>query len=502
MKVVMQSNTFKKLLTGLSFLFIFSISLSAQEGDAINGKKLFNVNCAACHKLDKKVIGPALKGISEKRENAWLQSWIKDNNALRASGDQDAIDLFNEYNGMPMTAYPQLSEQDINDILAYTDDKPAVAETATATTQTVDPKVAVGKKIFQANCAACHKLDKKLIGPALGNMADRRDDAWLKSWIKDNNALRASGDQEAIDIFKEYNGMPMTAFPQLSDEDLDAIIAYTTAGDVKKVATTQVGETDNIAKPRGSTAWMSYLVIFVLLLVVIWIYIASNNTFLKIVATVFVLLTGTYVLFDTLMDIGIDQDYQPIQPIAFSHTIHAGDNKIDCEYCHSSAKNSKTSGIPSVNVCMNCHKSISEYTGPTTSDKDKAFYDAEIHKIYDAIGWDADKLAYKENYEQKPIKWVRIHNLPDFVYYNHSQHVTVAGLKCQKCHGPVETMDEVYQFSPLTMGWCLDCHKETNVDLKGNEYYAKIHEELAKKFGVEKVTIAQLGGKECGKCHY
>ncbi len=502
MKVVMQSNTFKKLLTGLSFLFIFSISLSAQEGDATNGKKLFNANCAACHKLDKKVIGPALKGISEKRENAWLQSWIKDNNALRASGDQDAIDLFEEYNGMPMMAYPQLSEQDINDILAYTDDKPAVAETAIATAQVVDPKVAIGKKLFQTNCAACHKLDKKLIGPALGGMADKREDAWLKSWIKDNNALRADGDQDAIDIFNEYNGMPMTTFPQLSDEDLDAIIAYTTVGDVKKVVATDVASTDNIATPKSSTAWMSYVVIFVLLLLVIWIYVASNNGFLKIMATIFVLLLGNYVLFDSLMDIGIDQDYQPIQPIAFSHTIHAGDNKIDCEYCHSSAKNSRTSGIPSVNVCMNCHKSISEYTGPVTSDKDKAFYDAEIQKIYDAIGWDSEELKYIEGYEQKPIKWVKVHNLPDFVYYNHSQHVTVAGLKCQKCHGPVEEMDEVYQYSSLTMGWCLDCHKETNVDLKGNEYYAKIHKELAKKFGVDKVTIAQLGGKECGKCHY
>jgi hypothetical protein len=137
-----------------------------------------------------------------------------------------------------------------------------------------------------------------------------------------------------------------------------------------------------------------------------------------------------------------------------------------------------------------------------TSENDKAFYDAEIQKIYDAIGWDSEKLAYKENYEQKPIKWVRIHNLPDFAYFNHAQHVTAGGVACQKCHGPVEEMDEVYQFSPLTMGWCITCHKETAVDLKGNDYYAKIHEELATKYGVESVTIAQLGGKECGKCHY
>ena len=100
------------------------------------------------------------------------------------------------------------------------------------------------------------------------------------------------------------------------------------------------------------------------------------------------------------------------------------------------------------------------------------------------------------------MKWVRIHNLPDLVYYNHAQHVTVGGIKCQKCHGPVEEMDEMYQYSPLTMGWCINCHRETNVDLKGNEYYAKIHDQLAKQYGVEKVTIAQLGGLECGKCHY
>ncbi|MCF6297827.1 MAG: c-type cytochrome, partial [Flavobacteriaceae bacterium] len=456
MNIVTPNFLLKRLISSLLLLFVFSFNLIAQEGDAVNGKKLFNTNCAACHKLDKKLIGPPLKGMSERRSNEWLQAWIKDNNALRASGDQDAIDIFKEYNGMPMVAYPQFSEQDINDIIAYTDDKPVEKKDIAATTQTVDPKVAIGKKLFNANCAACHKLDKKLIGPPLGNMAENRSHEWLVSWIKDNNALRASGDQDAIDIFNEYNGMPMNAFPQLSDDDIAAIIAYTTAGDVKK---TPVAGADNIDEElvgsKTSSAWMSYVVIFVILLFVIWVFLKSNNGFLKIFSTIVLLLITTYVLFSALMGIGIDQDYQPIQPIAFSHKIHAGDNKIDCQYCHSSAKHSKTSGIPSVNVCMNCHKSISEYNGPVTSEFSKEFYDGEIQKIYNAIGWDSEKLAYIENYEEKPIKWVRVHNLPDFVYYNHSQHVTVAGLKCQKCHGPVETMDEVYQFSPLTMDWCL-----------------------------------------------
>ncbi len=500
MKVLLQSNSLKKILASLSFLFLFSINLSAQEGDYANGKKLFNANCAACHKLDKKLIGPALGGVTDRRENEWLQAWIKDNNALRASGDQDAIDIFNEYNGMVMTAYPQLSEQDINDILVYTNGEPEEAPATAAVTQEVDPKVAAGKKLYQVHCASCHKLDKKLIGPALGNVADRRSMEWLKAWIKDNNALRASGDQDAIDIFNEYNGMPMTAFPQLSDEDIEAIIAYTSVGDVAPVAAA-AGE-EVIAQPRHPIPWMTYVVILAIAGLVAWIYFVSNNGFLKISATIFVLILVGYIGLNALMDLGIDQDYQPIQPIAFSHKIHAGDNKIDCQYCHSTAKHSKHSGIPSVNVCMNCHKSIAEYNGPVTSERDKEFYDAEIQKIYDAIGWDPENLTYIEGYEEKPIQWVRIHNLPDFAYFNHAQHVTAGGIACQKCHGPVEEMEDMYQYSPLTMGWCIQCHRETSVDLKGNDYYAKIHAQLADKYGVEKVTIAQIGGLECGKCHY
>jgi mono/diheme cytochrome c family protein len=366
-------------------------------------------------------------------------------------------------------------------------------------------QVRKGKKIFNANCASCHKLEGKLIGPELGKVEDRRANDWLKSWIRDNAALRASGDGDAIAIFKEYNGSVMTAFPQLSDGDIDAILAYTTHGDIDKKVIASDGE--DLVKEEPSTAWMSYIVLAVLGLLVLWIYLKSDNQFLKVVSTILLLLTVGYLGYGALMSVGLDQGYQPIQPIAFSHKIHAGENKVDCQYCHSSAKHSKHSGIPSLNVCMNCHKSIAEVAETTKVEAGdvtlgKAELDLEIQKLYDAIGWDKDKFDYKENYEQKPVKWIRIHNLPDFAYFNHSQHVTAGGLKCQQCHGPVEEMDELYQYSPLTMGWCINCHRETEIDLKGNEYYAKIHEELSKKYGVEKVTVAQMGGLECGKCHY
>lgn len=293
----MQRSIFKRLYIGFSFIFLFSLGLSAQEANPENGKKLFNANCAACHKLDKKLIGPPLKGISEKRNPEWLKAWIKDNAALRASGDKDAIAIFTEYNGMPMTAFPQLTDQDIIDIVAYTDDKPVASE-ATVAVSAADPKVTLGKQLFQANCAACHKLDKKLIGPALGKVADRRSNDWLKLWIKDNAALRASGDKDAIAIFNEYNGMPMTAFPQLSDGDIDAIIAYTTAGDAKPADAAEA--TTVLATPRSSGKWITYLVSFVLLAFVVWVFVSSNNGFLKIVSTIFVLLVCLSVVWQSI----------------------------------------------------------------------------------------------------------------------------------------------------------------------------------------------------------
>ena len=374
------------------------------------------------------------------------------------------------------------------------------------TAQEIDSvQVRKGKKIFNANCASCHKLEGKLIGPELGKVEERRTNEWLKSWIKDNAALRASGDADAVAIFNEYNGSVMTAFPQLADSDIDAILAYTTHGNIDKKVVVGGGEV--VVEEKASTAWMSYVVLVVLGLLVLWIFLKSDNTFLKFVSTILLLLTLGYLGYGAMMGVGLDEGYQPIQPIAFSHKIHAGENKVDCQYCHSSAKHSKHSGIPSLNVCMNCHVSIAEVAETTKVEAGdvtlgKAELDLEIQKLYDAIGWDPDELVYRENYEQKPVKWIRIHNLPDFAYFNHSQHVTVGGLKCQQCHGPVEEMDELYQYSPLTMGWCINCHKETEVDLKGNEYYTKIHEELSKKYGVEKVTVAQMGGMECGKCHY
>jgi len=379
-----------------------------------------------------------------------------------------------------------------------------------------------GKKLFNQHCVACHKLDKVLMGPKLGGITSIRENAWLKSWIKDNAAF-----QEVNADAKEaanFNPSAMMAFPFLTDQNIDDILEYTTNPPVKKVAAVVTTSESVVVEADNTMTYILGAIVLVMIVMVFNLYRTVNelrgdapkskslgeqaqgvwkafkgNTFLHFLMVIFFVLSSVYISFGWMFQIGVDQGYQPIQPIEFSHKIHAGDNKIDCQYCHSSAKHSKTSGIPSGNVCMNCHGMISEVADDTAiGDHGKEVLDKEIQKLYDAVGWDGQKYTG----ETKPIEWVRVHNLPDFAYFNHSQHVTVGGLKCQKCHGPVEEMDEVYQYSPLTMDWCISCHRETEVDMTENGYYKKIHEQLANKFGVEKVTVAQMGGMECGKCHH
>ena len=391
-----------------------------------------------------------------------------------------------------------------------------------------DGDVTAGETLFKANCAACHKLDKKATGPALRGVASKYELEWLNKWIKNSQGLVNSGDALAIKLFEENNKSVMTSFPQLSDEDINNILAYTSQPKPEPV----IAETTGSEETGGSEVTNKIILgglALVFLLLVLMLYLVNKtlrkfaeandidyakrsrgslvkaffkNQFLLLVSSIMLLLVAAYFMFGFFMQVGIDQGYAPVQPIHYSHKIHAGDNQIDCNYCHSSARKSKTSGIPSLNVCMNCHKNISEYTGEEDLENGytKEFYNNEIKKLYDAVGWNEEDQSYTG--DEKPVKWIRIHNLPDFAYFNHSQHVTVAGVECQKCHGPIEEMEIVEQFAPLTMGWCINCHKETNVNFKDNEYYTKIHDDLSKKYGVEQLTAAQFGGLECGKCHY
>ena len=391
--------------------------------------------------------------------------------------------------------------------------------------------IQAGKSLFNANCAACHQLNRKAVGPALSGVTEKYDREWLYKWIKNGTQMIKDGDPQAVAIWEEYNRAVMTNYPQFSNEQIDNILAYTDYTPPPP-AVTVAASAQTVS--QGSDISVNVIlavtiVIFTILIVMLFlvqrtlIKIASasgvkietdtkrsitplwqkivKNQFLIFIMVVGFLLSSAYFTYGYLMQVGIDQGYAPIQPIHYSHKIHAGANQIECKYCHSSARVSKHSGIPSLNVCMNCHEYIAEYNGEEDLENGytRDFYTNEIKKLYSAVGWDEENQVYTGN--TKPVKWVRIHNLPDFVYFNHAQHAQVAKIECQTCHGPVEEMEIMYQYSPLTMGWCIDCHRESNVD-KDNEYYQKVHDELSKKYGVEKLTVAQLGGIECAKCHY
>ena len=420
-----------------------------------------------------------------------------------------------------------------------------------------------GEKLFKADCSACHALDKQLVGPALGGVVDRLkteqnlDTDWLHKWIKDNKSLIASGDKYAVEVFEKFNKTEMTAFPNLTDQDINDILEYTTNPPAPEPVAEAAGATDansvDALQAEKIQSMNSKIILLSLLSIgglLIWLLLRLKQL-VKLQQTdeltglnatratsfadlykkydyigkgVLVVLgvLAAYGLWNWLMWIGVYKGYKPEQPIYFSHKIHAGENKIDCQLCHSSAKYGKVSEIPSMNVCMNCHRNISEYNGKYMEPgKDKAFYDGEIQKIYAATGWDPASQQYTG--KTKPVEWTRIHNMPDFVYFNHAQHV-VAGeqaiissynqknpnakvdIVCKACHGQVDTMNVVQMANDFTMGWCIECHRTTEIDMNNGynkEYFKNLHDKLKKQYGSgAKITVDAIGGLECGKCHY
>jgi len=382
-----------------------------------------------------------------------------------------------------------------------------------------------GKALFKSNCASCHAVDRKLIGPAMSGVWDRwESQEKIIAWVKNSSALIASGDAYANKIFNENNKSVMSAYPDLTDDQILSIISYAYAevnfkgwdatGDPQAIAA--VAATDT--KSEGANKWL--LIALVLLLVImvagLWAVtsrldnlvkeqegepIAEQQSLWKCFWTkktkvTIGLIIGIAFVFNIAngaINLQRQQGYAPEQPIKYSHQLHAGQLKIDCQYCHSGARKDKHANIPSVNVCMNCHKYVQQ--GPK-------YGETEIAKIYAASGWDPAAQAYTK--PQQPVKWVRIHNLPDHVYFNHSQHVVAGGVACQTCHGKVEEYELMKQFSPLSMGWCINCHRQTEVQFANNNYYSifeKYHEEI-KNGKKNKVNVADIGGLECQQCHY
>lgn len=396
-----------------------------------------------------------------------------------------------------------------------------------------------GEKLFKGNCGACHKPDKDLTGPALkGAKARWEGKGDIHAWVKNSSAYLKTGNPYATELFNKWNKSVMTA-QSLTDEEIDAVLAYVDAyvPPAPKVDVVPAGESG------GETSNWPWLVVIALLLLVVGLSLSGvkrsltnavreaegkepepdmtfgqrirswawHNKAAASILGLFIVVFLILKLWDAAFVIGVYggdevEHYKPEQPILFNHTLHAGkadkgNLAINCQYCHSGAEKSKHAGIPSTNVCMNCHSAVNEGRTPEGT--------KEIAKIYAAVGWDGKAYTGKP----EPVKWVKVHNLPDHAYFNHQQHVSVGKLECQECHGPIdEKMDVAEQWAPLTMGWCIKCHAEKDVKMAGNGYYDEImarleetdmgHEELKKYLEDEKISVKELGGWECAKCHY
>ncbi len=388
--------------------------------------------------------------------------------------------------------------------------------------------IANGKSLFEANCISCHQIHSKTIGPALKDVTTRREEAWLIKWVKNSKEVIDSGDPYAVKLYNDFNKVAMNSFEYLSDGEIKDILAYIKDESGKEPVTTAGapaggdGQAETPAAGGGEGSGSGQIVLLVLagILILSSLLLLRINSFLKeliltkfpekkeeeeatwynsrfipwvrnlnptiagmVVVSVFALSFGGWFFVYANTEIGVQQGYAPTQPINFSHKIHAGQYEIDCKYCHAGVEVSKQATVPPVSTCMNCHSYID------AADKYNGNVSPEIQKI---------RTAYETN---TPIKWVRIHNLPDLAYFNHSQHVKVGKVECQTCHGPIETMDKVAQHSSLQMGWCINCHRESKVDVANNDYYEQLHADLQKR-GKRTISVAHNGGLECGKCHY
>jgi mono/diheme cytochrome c family protein len=385
-----------------------------------------------------------------------------------------------------------------------------------------------GKALFQANCASCHAVNKNLTGPALAGIEQRvTDKKLLHAWIRNNQQVLSSGNKYFTDLYAQWNRTAMNLFPQLTDAEIDGILAYVKTEEAKASAGPAAGEQAVQQKAQGSDNSLLFGILTLIMAIIAIILLQVNSNLKKLaddkegipayepvpfyrnktyitLFALFLFVIGGYLTIQGAIGLGRSKDYQPEQPIYYSHKVHAGTNQINCLYCHGGAQESKHANIPSLNVCMNCHMAINEYAGEKLYREDGTEVNgsAEIQKIYKYTGWDVTAKKYTR--AEKPIEWVKIHNLPDHVYFNHSQHVKAGKVQCQTCHGEIQKMGEVYQFSDLSMGWCINCHRESKVQFAENKFYSmyeKFHNDI-KAGKMDSVTVEKIGGTECQKCHY
>ncbi len=468
----------------LSFVsgFTLFIILFFQTAFAQNGADLYDENCAVCHEIsEQKLTGPGLLGVTEKHDENWLIQFIRNSQEMIEAGDEKAIALFKEYNQVVMPSMPNLSEDDIKTIIDhirnYDPESEKVSLVADLSgTDYSEGDIKRGERLFRGLidfennenvCAACHNtttLDTLNWNPSAYELA---------------HIYEEKGPEYIAGVLKKPSSRTMREVHKNStftDEEIYFINAY-----LSEMAHTGLEEAKFFPLKLMTFLGLGFLMTLALIdlfitkrirfkVIHIVILIAGIAWQLKIVSHEAIALSRT-------------PDYQPDQPIKFSHAIHAGHNQTDCKYCHHTADRSKSAGIPSANICLNCHNVVKE---GSNSGK------FEINKIHRAIE------------KEKTIEWVRVHKLPEHAFFSHAQHVNIGEIECETCHGAVEKMDILKQHADLSMGWCINCHRETEVQFMSNKYYSKymkFHDDI-KSGKMDKVTVEDIGGLDCMKCHY
>lgn len=396
--------------------------------------------------------------------------------------------------------------------------------------QGVQGDAAAGKTVFTSKCASCHAMESKVVGPPLMNVENSWDDPdMLRKWIRNYDDVLKAGYPRAKEIIN-YAPTQMQQFGStITDAEIENVLAYIKAYVPPKPDVPVNGEP---AKDGQGAIIFGIISIILAIIALILMQVNSNlkklsddkeginrpepvafykNKFYIALASVVFFVVGGYFVAKGAIGLGRQKDMQPEQPIYYSHKVHAGLNQINCLYCHGGAMEGKQASIPSVNVCMNCHKQISEYKGPKIFDAagNEINGTNEINKLYEYAGVDPKNPGAFDPSKAKSIPWIRIHNLPDHAYFNHSQHVNAGKQQCQSCHGEITDMHEVKQFSELSMSWCINCHRQTNVNFNydstsGNKFYSiyeKFHNDI-KAGKMDSVKVEHIGGLECQKCHY
>jgi len=476
-------------IVNLTLPLVFALLLSGilisatEDAGYTKGKQIFDKNCAVCHKIStEKLIGPGLLDVTKRRDKVWIGKFIRGSQDMVKSGDKTANELFKANGQIPMPDHKFLTDDDVSNLIGYIENyKPEAAKAVTVDINKKDgftsEEIKRGERLFLGvipfekgttlNCASCHAIqntDTLNFNPSLLDLA--------VAWKEPNgtNIYQVLSSPTSQRMTDSHKGL------QLSDKEIFDITSY-----FSEIAKTGL---------KNEKTFPARLMLFLFMGVLMALALADLLYFRKVkykIVHIFILLGGlsvhTTMAIQEGTKLGRTKDYAPDQPIKFSHKVHAGQNKMDCEYCHSIASYSKSAGIPSPSLCLNCHKVV------TQGARSGKF---EINKIYRAIQ------------SGQSIPWVRIHKLPDHVFFSHAQHVDAGKVKCQECHGRVEEMDLVKQATDLSMGWCVNCHRRTAVNIADNKYYEtfkKLHDDF-KSGKVKKVTVEQVGGLDCAKCHY